>query len=233
MASNLLCCLPCASFVEKFSTQGGKLRQEQDMQDTLLDPLCFNHYFFGCPQTCSYTLNTMAQIDMKERKNIPPRVEYRSKWGHPEYMYILNALKGRWCSLVVTRCFDFATVTRCLQALFCQFDLTLEKKTPTSRRCLSSYLANFVCLLLFSAPPLAQLLIAVQFWCQHFCKNVSFCNKSTTRQHLPAHLAWLIAVWLFDIQLIHYSCPLLSLIEKAKNTVVPSSSSSSSFTFHN
>ena len=98
------------------------------MQDTLLDPLCFNHYFFGCPQTCSYTLNTMAQIDMKERKNIPPRVEYRSKWGHPEYMYILNAMKGRWCSLVVTRCFDFATVTRCLQALFCQFDLTLEKK---------------------------------------------------------------------------------------------------------
>ena len=129
------------------------------MQDTLLEPLCFNHNVFGCLQTCSYPLNTMAQIDMEERKNIPPRVEYRSKWGHPEYMYILNALKGRWCSLVVTRCFDFATVTRCLQALFCQFDLTLEKKTPTSRRCLRSYLANFVCLLLFSAPPLAQLLI--------------------------------------------------------------------------
>ena len=127
-ASNLLCCLPCASFVEKFWTQGGKLRQEQDMQDTLLEPLCFNHNVFGCLQTCSYPLNTMAQIDMEERKNIPPLVEYRSKWGHPEYMYILNALKGRWCSLVVTRCFDFATVTRCLQALFCQFDLTLEKK---------------------------------------------------------------------------------------------------------
>ena len=95
MASNLLCWLPCASFVEKFKTQGGKLRQKQDMQDTLLDPLYFNHNFFGYPQTCSYPLNTMAQIDMEERKNIPPRVEYRSKWGHPEYMYILNALKGR------------------------------------------------------------------------------------------------------------------------------------------
>lgn len=70
-------------------------KSKQDMQDTLLDPLCFNHNFFGCPQTYSYPLNTMAQIDMEERKNIPPRVEYRSKWGHPEYMYILNALKGR------------------------------------------------------------------------------------------------------------------------------------------
>ena len=158
------------------------------MQDTLLEPLCFNHNFFGCPQTCSYPLNTMAQIDMEERKNIPPRVEYRSKWGHPEYMYILNAMKGRWCSLVVTRCFDFATVTRCLQALFCQFDLTLEKKTPTSRRCLSSYLANFVCLLLFSAPPLAQLLIGA-ILVPTLLQNVSFCSKLTARQHLPAHLA--------------------------------------------
>ena len=100
-----------------------------------------------------------------------------------------------------------------------------RKKTPTSKGCLSSYLANFVCLLLFSAPPLAQLLIGA-ILVPTLLQNVSFCNKSTARQHLPAHLAWLIAVWLFDIQLIHYSCPLLSLIEKAKNTVVPSSSSS-------
>ena len=117
------------------------------MQDTLLEPLCFNHNVFGCLQTCSYPLNTMAQIDMEERKNIPPRVEYRSKWGHPEYMYILNALKGRWCSLVVTRCFDFATVTRCLQALFCQFDLTLEKKNSNEQK-MPEVLSCQLCLLI-------------------------------------------------------------------------------------
>ena len=130
------CCAayPVQVLLKSFKRKAVNLgKSKQDMQDTLLKPLCFNHNFFGCPQTCSYPLNTMAQIDMEERKNISPRVEYRSKWGHPEYMYILNALKGRWCSLVVTRCFDFATVTRCLQALFCQFDLTLEKKLQRAK----------------------------------------------------------------------------------------------------
>ena len=78
-----------------------------------------------------------------------------SSWIHVYSECTERALVLPCCNKVLWLCNRYKMLTSPLLPIWPQ----ARKKTPTSRRCLRSYLANFVCLLLFSAPPLAQLLI--------------------------------------------------------------------------